>query len=49
MVIGNVKEKQNKKRNDELIVRNYDGCCGNDKVQWELIRRWWANGKGQGK
>jgi hypothetical protein len=49
MAIGNAKEKQKITRNDELIVRNYKGCCGNDKVQREIIRKWWAYGKGQGK
>jgi hypothetical protein len=49
MAIGNVKEKHKRTRNDELILKNYKGCCRNDKVQREIIRRWWSNGKGQGK
>lgn len=49
MAIRNAKEKQKITRKDEPIVRNYKGCWGNDKVQREIIRRWWANGKGQRK
>jgi hypothetical protein len=48
MTIKNAKEKQKITRSDELIVRNYKGCCGNDKVKQEIIRRWWANGKNKG-